>query len=154
MPSGASQTCSASATAAFRNEMLARVNAYRAAPRSCGSNGSFAATTALTWNNLLEAAANAHSLDMASQNFFDHNSRDGRTFTQRIDATGYRWQRAAENIAAGQSSVQTVVDGWMSSDGHCANIMGSALRDIAVACVPSTTAQYRSYWTMDLATAR
>jgi uncharacterized protein YkwD len=48
--------------------------------------------------------------------------------------------------------VRDVMDGWMSSDGHCANIMNPALRDFGVACVPGAAGNtYGTYWTMDLA---
>jgi uncharacterized protein YkwD len=47
--------------------------------------------------------------------------------------------------------VQAVVDGWMASDGHCANILNPGLRDIGVACAAAgATDRYANYWTMDL----
>jgi uncharacterized protein YkwD len=89
---------------------------------------------------------------MAAQNYFSHTSADGRTFDQRVTAAGYAWRALAENIAAGYGTVQAVVDGWMGSDGHCANIMNPNLRDIGVACATGTTrSTYSNYWTMDLA---
>jgi len=146
------QTCGLSN---FSADILARVNAARAAGRSCGTEGTFGPAVALAWNDLLTQAASGHSLDMAAQNYFSHTSKDGRTFSDRIDATGYRWQRLAENTAAGQTSVQQVVDDWLASDDHCANLMEPALRDIGVACAPgSVSTTYRTYWTMDLGTQR
>jgi uncharacterized protein YkwD len=150
-PAGQGATCG---LANFSADLLARVNAVRAAGRSCGTHGNFGPAPALVWNDLLTQAATAHSLDMAAQNYFSHTSLDGRSFDQRISATGYAWQRAAENIAAGQNGVQQVVDGWLASDGHCANIMEGALRDIGVACVSATATTYPTYWTMDLGTPR
>ena len=63
---------------------------------------------------------------------------------------GYAWRAYGENIAAGQTSAQAVVDGWLASPGHCANIMNASYVDMATACVASNTATYRTYWTMDL----
>ena len=91
---------------------------------------------------------------MAVQNYFSHTSKDGRSMVDRINATGYTWSTVGENIAAGYPTVNAVVDGWMASDGHCANIMNPAFKDVAVACVPSSTSTYRSYWTMDAAKPR
>jgi len=51
--------------------------------------------------------------------------------------------------------VAEVVDGWMASEGRCANIMNSNFVDIAVACVPGSSATtYRTYWTMELGRPR
>ena len=87
---------------------------------------------------------------MADNNYFSHTSLDGRTFAQRITATGYRYTAAGENIAAGQTSVQSVMTGWINSPGHCQNLMNPTYRDIGMACVRNDAATYRLYWTMDL----
>ena len=47
--------------------------------------------------------------------------------------------------------MQSVVDGWLASPGHCANIMNPSYADIGTACVASGTSSYPTYWTMDLA---
>lgn len=139
----------------FGASVMARVNQWRASGANCGSQGVFAAAPPLVWNNLLTQAAAGHSQDMATHDFFSHNSLDGRTLAQRIDAAGYAWSGIGENIAAGQTTVNQVVDGWIASPGHCANIMNPGFVDIGVACVPgSASASYRSYWTMDLARPR
>jgi uncharacterized protein YkwD len=130
--------------------MLQRVNARRAAGATCGSRGSFAPAAPLAWNAKLTSAAYGHSRDMADQNYFAHNSLDGRTMAQRITAAGYSWSAIGENIAAGYGSVQAVVDGWMASEGHCANIMSATYKDIGVACARNTNSTYGTYWTMDL----
>lgn len=135
----------------FRAEMLRLVNAARAAGARCGSRGSFAPATALTWNDDLTEAATGHSTDMATKNYFSHTGSSGSGAGDRITAAGYPWRTYGENIAAGYGSVQAVVDGWMGSDGHCANIMHGAFREIGVACVPGTSGStYGNYWTMNL----
>ncbi|HEX6703247.1 MAG TPA: CAP domain-containing protein [Albitalea sp.] len=151
MPSG-STDCG---LADFQASLMARVNQVRAAGATCGSKGAFPATGALAWNNLLTQAAAGHSQDMAAKNYFSHTSQDGRTFTQRIDATGYAWMNAGENIAAGQRTVDSVMNGWMNSPDHCENIMSNAFTEIGVACVPGTASNtYATYWTMDLGKPR
>lgn len=148
---GSASTCG---LANFQSEMLQRVNEYRARGASCGARGSYPAAPALAWNDALTVAAAAHSQDMATRNYFSHTSPEGGTLRDRVDAAGYAWSSIAENIAAGYPSVAAVVDGWMASDGHCANVMNANLRDIGVACVASSTSTYRSYWTMDLGRPR
>ncbi len=133
---------------------MATVNAARAAARSCGDQN-FAATKPLTWNDKLFTAAALHSLDMAQNNYFDHNSRDGTRFSQRITAAGYSWSTAGENIAAGQPTISSVMQGWLQSPGHCKNIMNPNFKEIAVACVKGLpSSSYSKYWTMELASPR
>lgn len=134
----------------FQQEILDRVNQARAAGRTCGSK-TYGPAPALRWNGVLFNAAGAHSTDMAANNYFSHTSQDGRNPGQRITGAGYAWSAYGENIAAGQTSAQAVVDGWLASPGHCANIMNASYADIGTACVASSTSTYRTYWTMDLA---
>lgn len=134
----------------FRAELLQQINAARAQSRTCGTN-TLPAATALAWSDRLFSAAARHSRDMAVNNYFSHTSLDGRTFSRRITDEGYAWSWVGENIAAGQSSVSTVVAGWLASPGHCANIMRAEFRDMAVSCVSQTGSNYGRYWTMSLA---
>jgi uncharacterized protein YkwD len=135
--------------------MLAAVNAHRRAGASCGSRGNFPAAPELTWNDPLTQAAVGHSDDMVAHNFFSHTGSTGSSAGDRITAAGYVWRTAGENIAAGQTSVAQVVDGWMKSDGHCANIMNAAYRDIGAACVAGNAGTtYGTYWTQNFAAPR
>jgi uncharacterized protein YkwD len=138
----------------FQSDLMQRINAYRARGATCGSYGSFAPTTALTWNDTLQSAAARHSKDMASKNFFSHTGSDGSDAGTRITQAGYNWRTWGENIAAGYGTVQAVVDGWMASPGHCANLMNPAFKHVGVACVSNSASTYRMYWTMDLAAPR
>ena len=111
----------------------------------------FAATSALLWNDALTQAAEVHSQDMKVNNFFSHTGSGGSTLTQRINATGYAWSAIAENIAAGQTTMNQAIDSWLASDGHCANIMNPNLVDMGLVCVAGTSSNiYTTYWTMDL----
>lgn len=139
----------------FAAAALARMNQWRAAGAVCGTRGTFAPTTPLGWNTLLTQAADAHSRDMVANNFFSHTGSNGSTLASRVNATGYLWRALGENIAAGQSSVNGVIDGWIASEGHCANLLNPALTQVGLACVSGTAAnQYRTYWTMDLGQPR
>ena len=86
----------------------------------------------LTEDAQLEKAAQAHSDDMAARNFFDHVNPDGADPGQRITAAGYKWSTYGENIAQGQQTPEAVMDSWMNSPGHRANILNCAFKDIGV----------------------
>jgi uncharacterized protein YkwD len=108
----------------------------------------------LTVDATLTAVAQAHSQDMATHNYFDHNSQDGRSPFDRMTAAGYRYSTAAENIAAGQRTAQDVMTGWMNSPGHRANILNCALKEIGVGYATASSSQYGVYWTQDFGTPR
>jgi len=101
------------------------------------------------WNDKLLAAARGHSVDMAEQDYFSHDSLDGRKFSQRITSAGYQWSACAENIAAGYTSPETVMNGWMASPGHRANILSTAYCDIGVGYAYDDASTYGHYWTQD-----
>ena len=153
-PAASSATGSTCGLSAFQATTLARVNQYRAAGATCGTRGAFAAAAPLTWNALLTQSAEGHSQDMVANNFFAHDSFDGRTFDQRITATGYSWSLVAENIAAGQTTIDQVMAEWMASEGHCVNIMNAAITEIGMVCVAASDKTYPTYWTMDLGKPR
>jgi uncharacterized protein YkwD len=134
----------------FEADALAIVNQYRTAGASCGARGTFAPAAALTLNAKLTSAAYGHSRDMADNNYFSHDSLDGRSMVDRVNAAGYAWSTIGENIAAGYSSVQSVVEGWMASDGHCANLMNPRFTEFGLACARNSASTYRIYWTQDL----
>jgi uncharacterized protein YkwD len=70
----------------------------------------------------LTTAARAHSADMVDRDYFSHTSPDGKGPGDRAAAAGYlRW--SGENIAAGYPTAAAVVQGWMNSEGHRANIL-------------------------------
>lgn len=146
-------SCGLNGAAGIEAEITQRVNALRAAGAVCGTTA-YAAAAALVWNSTLLAAAKGHSADMAQKNYFSHTSQDGRTAGQRITTAGYNWSAYGENIAAGQTTVEQVMTGWINSPGHCQNLMNPNFREVAVACVRNDAADYRLYWTMDLGRGR
>ena len=138
----------------FESSFLTRINQYRAKGANCHTAGQFGPAQPLVWNALLQQAASGHSQEMATKNYLSHTSLDGRTMLARINATGYAWSGIAENIAGSDSTVIAVIDGWMASDNHCANLMKAAFRDVALTCVASPASKYGAYWTMDVAAPR
>ncbi len=107
------------------------------------------AVPALTWNANLATAARLHSLDMAKNNYFAHNSQDGTSPGTRITRAGYAWSTYGENIAAGYPTPSDVVAGWMSSYGHCMNIMDADFTELGVGYAANAASKYNHYWTQD-----
>jgi uncharacterized protein YkwD len=88
-----------------------------------------------------------HSQDMATNNYFSQTSLDGRTPAQRIRQAGYAGAYVGENIAAGRSTAQAVVDAWMQSTaGHCEAIMNSRYRVIGIGYAFNPSSTYGQYW--------
>ena len=106
----------------------------------------------LTENRTLGRVAMAYSERMARENFYGHVDPQGKQVSDRIAATGYLAQASAENIARGQADPATVVDGWLNSPGHRANIMNPDLREIGAGYAVTTFSPYYHYWTHVFAT--
>ncbi|WP_019505213.1 CAP domain-containing protein [Pleurocapsa sp. PCC 7319] len=97
----------------------------------------------LRLHSQLTAAAQAHSDDMARHNFLSHIGSDGSSPFDRITQYGYNFRWAGENIASGYSSPQDVMQGWMNSSGHRANILNRNFRDIGIGYARGN----QPYWT-------
>ncbi|WP_309569969.1 CAP domain-containing protein [Deinococcus sp.] len=150
---GAGRLTAATPSSTFAQRVLDLTNAARAQARTCGSTP-YGATGPLTYNLKLEASAVAHARDMAANNYFSHTSVDGRTFDQRITASGYMWSIVAENIAAGQVTPQEVVQAWLDSAGHCADIMAPDITEIGIGYTPVSSGTYGTYWVQDFGTPK
>jgi uncharacterized protein YkwD len=100
-------------------------------------------------NEQLRAAARAHSLDMGTRNYFDHNTPEGTTPFQRIAAAGYTGSPQGENIAAGNATAAATMTQWMNSPGHCRNIMNPQYRALGVGYARVAGSRYTHYWTQN-----
>jgi hypothetical protein len=103
----------------------------------------------LTADDNLATSARDHSEDMGLQGYFSHTSLDGRSVPDRITAAGYSFNTYGENIAGGQPTPEAVIDAWMASSGHRANILNPIFCDIGVGYAYLTNSTYRHYWTQD-----
>ena len=127
-------------------KLLDLINTARAEPRQCGTQA-FTATAPLSWNDTLAGAANSHTRNMANGNFFDHLDPDGRTPGDRAELAGYIAKNIGENIAAGLDTPRKVVDGWLASPGHCANLMNPQFRELGAAYAMDPKSDAGIYWT-------
>jgi len=150
---GGTSTADGCTLSAEDKAMLDAVNAARAQGRSCGGSY-YQAAPALTWSCGLSKVALGHSTDMATHNFFSHTGSDGLTVGQRVSNAGYRWSAVGENIAAGYADVTKVMDGWLKSAGHCANIMNRNYTQLGAASYRSSGSSYGIYWTQVFARPR
>jgi uncharacterized protein YkwD len=90
-------------------------------------------------NAKLRKAAIGHSSAMVNQGYFDHTSPDGGTFVDRILDARYAKSNDAwslgENLAWGTGELSTatgIMDSWMASSGHKANILKKAYREVGI----------------------
>ncbi|MBB2494848.1 CAP domain-containing protein [Aquipseudomonas ullengensis] len=127
-------------------KLLEQINAVRGQAQTCGAQP-FAATAPLAWNATLAGAAESHSRAMANGNYFAHRDRDGRTPGDRAELAGYGGQQIGENIAAGQDGARKVVDGWLASPGHCANLMNPKFSELGAAYAVDPKSDAGIYWT-------
>lgn len=116
----------------YENEVIRLVNEIRA------KNG----LKPLTANWELSRVARYKSQDMVDNRYFSHTSPTYGTPFQMIKAFGLSYRSAGENIAYGYRTPQAVVDGWMNSSGHRANILNASYTQIGVGYVASG-----HYWT-------
>ncbi|MEV7416665.1 CAP domain-containing protein [Streptomyces sp. NPDC089919] len=102
---------------------------------------------ALKVNTKLTKAAQNHSKDQAVHHRMSHTGSDGSNPGQRITRAGYRWRAYGENVAYGYSTPTKVMNAWMHSPGHKANILNCSFKEIGVGVSGSN-----HYWTQDFAT--
>ncbi|WP_313025228.1 CAP domain-containing protein [Pseudomonas lopnurensis] len=127
-------------------KVLEQINAARGQARQCGAQA-FAAAPPLAWNGTLGAAAESHSRAMANGNFFSHLGDDGRTPGDRAELAGYAGGQVGENIAAALPTPRKVVDGWLASPGHCANLMNPRFSELGAAYAVDPQSDAGIYWT-------
>ncbi|MFJ3445904.1 CAP domain-containing protein [Streptomyces sp. NPDC086081] len=93
----------------------------------------------------LTAAAQAHSADMVARAFYAHTAPDGSRPWDRAAAAGSTLRSIGENIACGQRSPADVVEGWLNSPGHRANILRPDFTHIGIGFAGGGRAG--TYWT-------
>lgn len=127
-------------TSAQAAEVVELVNAERA-KAGCG---------ALSIDEKLTTAAQRHSQDQADHQNMSHTGSDGSDPGTRLDRVGYSWRTYGENVAWNQRTPAAVMDAWMNSPGHRANILNCSFTEIGVGVVSSNG----PYWTQVFAAPR
>ncbi|MCF0097016.1 CAP domain-containing protein [Micromonospora sp. MH99] len=105
---------------------------------------------ALSVDDKLMTAAQRHSQDQADHQNMSHTGSDGSNTGVRLDRVGYAWRTYGENVAWNQKTPTAVMDAWMNSSGHRANILNCAFTEIGVGIASSNG----PYWTQVFAAPR
>lgn len=121
-----------SAVASYEQEVIRLVNEIRT------KNG----LKPLTYHWELARVARYKSQDMKDNRYFAHNSPVYGSPGQMVKSFGISYRTVGENIARGYRTPQQVVDGWMNSSGHRANILNAGYTHIGVGYVAEG-----NYWT-------
>jgi len=104
----------------------------------CLSNAARAAVglETLRTNAQLRTAARRHAEDMQARNYFDHvapaPAPNGATLLARVNASGYPLRTAGENLAGGHTTPRRATDAWLTSPGHCRNLLDPAFDEVGV----------------------
>lgn len=93
--------------------------------------------------------AQAQAEVMAKRDKLDHGA--GKTFVQRLKASGYNAKTAAENISAGYHTLAEAFSGWRDSSPHRANMLLAGATRIGIAAVYTPASKYKVYWSLILA---
>ena len=132
----------------WQREILRHVNQYRARNR----------LPSLSLNAALNIAAQRHSDDMATRDYFDHVTPNGCTVGERATRAGYRWQTILENLAAGQESPREVVEGWIKSPPHRKAMLAPDIEDAGVGYTflaqDGGVVRSYHYWTLNMGRRR
>lgn len=102
---------------------------------------------ALSLNKKLNKVAEDKAKDMRDNNYFDHNSRTYGTPFDMMRSYGINFSTAGENIAAGQRTPEQVMESWMNSSGHRANILNKNYTQLGVGFCAGGS--YDTYWVQE-----
>ena len=152
----------------LKDEYLKSVNHARSKPQDCGKAGSFAATTNLTWNSKLYEAAYEHMQDLIESQTFAHEGSGTESdwtgytlgkksdFIERAENYGYKWSRLAENLGGGThlSQVDEMVQEWLKSDYHCANLMNPNFTEVGMVMLKDEDSEYIHNWGQEFGTPK
>ncbi|WP_276211116.1 CAP domain-containing protein [Heyndrickxia coagulans] len=133
-PAGGTQSQAANTLNAYEKQVVTLVNEERA------KNG----LGALKIDTALSKMARVKSNDMATHQYFDHTSPTYGSPFDMMKQFGISYQYAGENIAMGQQTPQEVMNAWMNSEGHRANILNKNFTHIGVGYVENG-----HYWTQE-----
>lgn len=88
-------------------------------------------------NEFLNSAAQSKAQDMASRDYWSHNTPDGKEPWTFIDGTAYTYRKASENLAYGFDSNRSTINGWMNSEGHRTNMLAQDVQEVGFGIVHS-----------------
>jgi uncharacterized protein YkwD len=96
----------------------------------------------LLWDESTSDVSFLHSKDMLEQQYFSHESKDGRTLSDRLQEGNVEFMQAGENIAANYTDGIAAVEGWMNSEGHRNTMLNDEYTHLGVGA-------YKKYYTQN-----
>ena len=132
--------CNPDKNAAYESEILTLINNARA------NNG----LPALSLNTQLQAAADAHSKDMACNSLLSHTGSNGSSVASRVAAQGYAASSSSEVIYAG-GTAQDAFNWWMNDPPHRAEILHTNRTELGIGFAYLSTSTYGGYFAVDFA---
>lgn len=106
---------------------------------------------ALLVDTRLATAAQGHSDDMASNDFFERIGSGGASASDRIAVAGYEATFLVENLGAGHTSAQELIEAWLASPSHTSILLTESALHVGIGHAFNGDSQWGNYWTMDLA---
>jgi len=128
----------------LENDLVALINARRQAGGMCGSQ-TMPPTGTVSSENVLRGVARAHVEDMVLDDYFAFAGLNGMSWIGQPDACGFGSPPTGQNIAAGQTTAQMVLDSLVSSESTCVNIHAAG-DSIGVGYIEDANATFGSYW--------
>ena len=146
-----------------QEEILSAINVARSVARDCNDNmGTVGPSLPVVWSIILSNSAAEHSRDMALSNMFSHDGSGTEyditgtlynkksLFSERIEENGHSSHSSTgENIAAGIYTLDELMEEWLASPLHCANIMNDNFSNVAVELTMEEESTHGIYWTQD-----
>ncbi len=106
----------------------------------------------LEYCNDVAKVAEGHSTDMATRNYFSHDTPEGERISDRLNEAGIDWYACGENIAAGVYDPYALANGWYNSEGHRNNILNKRYLYLGVGFAYNEKANYKYYSTQNFYT--
>ncbi len=102
---------------------------------------------ALVWDKDVAKVTQAHCIDMATQKYLDQKNKAGFDLVKRLTDAKIKFTLAAENLAQGKYTAEVIVDAWMKSEKHKANILNKDFTKVGISV--ATAVDGTVYWTVD-----
>lgn len=128
----------------FERETLDLINEFRAEENNCGGE-IMAIAEPLQWHPNLDAAAEAHAVDMYDNNVLTHTGSDGSTLGERLTRANYIASRWGENVAKGPQTPAQAVEAFKNSPAHCKVMSSPNYKQVGIA-------KMGDYWVFDFGT--
>jgi len=120
------------------DKVLDKINDLRSNGCKCG-NAYMMPAQPVQWDHTLHQVSKEYARYLYRNNRFSHETKDGKTLGDRLDAIGYRWLRIGENLGKGYHDFYDVLEAWLDSPSHCKMLMDPEVTDFGMS-------KHYDYW--------